>query len=40
MGTFEEVMEESGHSKRRDSWLARKPVPTELLIAGERCRAE
>ena len=40
MGTFEEVMEESGYSKRGDSWLARKPVATEPLIAGERCQAE
>jgi predicted RNase H-like HicB family nuclease len=34
MGTFEEVMEESGFTKRGDSWLPRQPVAAELLIAG------
>ena len=40
MGTFDEVLEESGFNKRGDSWLARKPVATEPPIAGERCQAE
>jgi hypothetical protein len=34
MGTFDEVMEESGFTKRGDSWLPRQPVIAELLIAG------
>jgi hypothetical protein len=34
MGTFDEVMEESGFTKRGDSWLPRQPVVAELLIAG------
>ena len=34
MGTFEEVMEESGFTKRGDSWLPRQPLAAELLIAG------
>jgi predicted RNase H-like HicB family nuclease len=34
MGTFDEVMEESGFTKRGDSWLPRQPVAAELLIAG------
>jgi predicted RNase H-like HicB family nuclease len=34
MGTFEEVMEESGFTKKGDSWLPRQPVAAELLIAG------
>jgi predicted RNase H-like HicB family nuclease len=40
IGTFDEVMEESGFTKRGDSWLPRQPVAAELPIAGERCRAE
>jgi predicted RNase H-like HicB family nuclease len=40
MGTFEEVMEEWGFTKRGDSWLPRQPIATELPIAGERCRVE
>jgi predicted RNase H-like HicB family nuclease len=34
MGTFEEVMEESGFTKRGDSWLPRQPIAAELLVAG------
>jgi predicted RNase H-like HicB family nuclease len=34
MGTFEEVMEESGFTKKGDSWLPRQPVAAELLITG------
>jgi predicted RNase H-like HicB family nuclease len=34
MGTFEEVMEEAGFTKKRDSWLLRQPAAAELLIAG------
>jgi predicted RNase H-like HicB family nuclease len=30
MGTFDEAMEESGFSKRGDSWLARKLVASRL----------
>jgi hypothetical protein len=33
MGTLDEVMEESGFTKRGDSWLPRQPVAAELLIA-------
>jgi predicted RNase H-like HicB family nuclease len=33
MGSFDEVMEESGFSKRGDSWLARKLVASRLPIA-------
>jgi predicted RNase H-like HicB family nuclease len=33
MGTFEEVMEESGYSKRGDSWLAGKLVASRLPVA-------
>ena len=40
MGTFDEVMEESGFTKRGNSWLSRQPVVSELPIAGERCRVE
>jgi predicted RNase H-like HicB family nuclease len=32
MDTFDEVMEESGFSKRGDSWLARKLVANRLPI--------
>jgi predicted RNase H-like HicB family nuclease len=34
MGTFDEAMEESGFTKRGDSWLPRQPVAAELLIIG------
>jgi predicted RNase H-like HicB family nuclease len=34
MGTFEEVMEESGFTKKGESWLPRQPVAAELLITG------
>ena len=34
MGTFDEVMEESGFTKRGDSWLPRQPIAAELLITG------
>jgi predicted RNase H-like HicB family nuclease len=34
MGTFEEVMEESGFTKKGDSWLPRQPIAAELLVAG------
>ena len=34
MGSFDEVMEESGFTKRGDSWLPRQPIAAELLIAG------
>jgi predicted RNase H-like HicB family nuclease len=33
-GTFDEVMEELGFTKRGDSWFPRQPVAAELLIAG------
>lgn len=31
MGTLEEVLEESGFSRRNGSWLARQPITAELL---------
>jgi predicted RNase H-like HicB family nuclease len=34
MGTFDEVMEESGFTKRGASWIPRQPVAAELSIAG------
>ena len=34
MGTFEEVMDESGFTKRGDIWLPRQPVAAELLVVG------
>jgi predicted RNase H-like HicB family nuclease len=36
MGTFEEVMEESGFTKRGDSWLAKHPTAADLSIKGKR----
>jgi predicted RNase H-like HicB family nuclease len=33
MGTFDEVMEESGFTKRENSWLARKLVASRLPVA-------
>jgi hypothetical protein len=35
MGTFDEVMEESGFTKRGDSWLAGKLVASRLPVARE-----
>ena len=34
MGTFEEVMEESGFNKKGESWLPRQPIAAELFAAG------
>ena len=34
MGTFEEVMDEAGFTKRGDIWLPRQPVAAELLVVG------
>ena len=34
MGTLEEVLEESGFSRRNGSWLARQPIAAELLAIG------
>lgn len=34
MGTLEQVLEESGFSRRNGSWLARQPIAAELLPIG------
>ncbi len=34
MGTLEQVLEESGFSRRNGSWLARQPITAELLAIG------
>jgi hypothetical protein len=34
MGTLEQVLEESGFTRRNGSWLARQPIAAELLSIG------
>lgn len=34
MGTLEEVLEESGFSRRNGSWLARQPIAAELMAVS------
>lgn len=34
MGTLEQVLEESGFTRRNGSWLARQPIAAELLPIG------
>lgn len=34
MGTLQEVLEEAGFLKENDSWVARKSVAEEVLVAG------